>query len=78
VFENRALRRTFGRKRDEITEEWRKLHKEEINDLYPLTQYYSRDDIENNEMGGTCSTYGWRRESYTGFWWGNLRERDHL
>jgi len=29
-------------------------------------------------MGGACSTYGWRAEMYTGFWWGNLRERDHL
>jgi len=33
VFENRALRRIFGYKRDEITEEWRKLHNEELNDL---------------------------------------------
>jgi hypothetical protein len=30
------------------------------------------------EMGGACSTYGGRREVYTGFWWRNLRERDHL
>jgi len=29
-------------------------------------------------MGGTCSTYGGKGEAYTGFWWGNLRERDHL
>ena len=29
-------------------------------------------------MGGACSAYGGRREAYTGFWWGNLRERDHL
>ena len=28
------MRRKFGRKRDEITEEWRKLHKDELNDLY--------------------------------------------
>jgi hypothetical protein len=28
-------------------------------------------------MGGACSTYG-RREAYTGFWWGNLKEIDHL
>ena len=34
VFENRVLRRIFGPKRDEVTWEWRKLHNEEINDLY--------------------------------------------
>ena len=34
VFENRVLRRIFGRKRDKVTGEWRKLHKEELNDLY--------------------------------------------
>jgi hypothetical protein len=34
VFENRLLRRIFGPKRDEVTGECRKLHNEEINDLY--------------------------------------------
>jgi len=34
VFENRVLRRVFGPKRDEVTGEWRKLHNEELNDLY--------------------------------------------
>jgi len=34
VCENRLLRRTFGPKRDEVTGEWRKLHNEELNDLY--------------------------------------------
>jgi hypothetical protein len=34
VFENRVLRRIFGSKRDEVTREWRKLHTEELNDLY--------------------------------------------
>jgi len=29
-------------------------------------------------MGGACSTYGAGGEAYTGFSWGNLRERDHL
>ena len=33
-FENRMLRRIFGPKRGEVTGEWRKLHNEEINDLY--------------------------------------------
>ena len=35
VFENRVLRRIFGPKRDGVTGEWRKLHNEELNDLYP-------------------------------------------
>jgi len=34
VFENRVLRRIFGPKRDDITGEWRKIHKEELNDLH--------------------------------------------
>ena len=34
LFENRFLRRIFGPKRDEGTEEWRKLHNEELNDTY--------------------------------------------
>jgi hypothetical protein len=34
VFENRVLRGVFGPKRDEATGEWRKLHNEELNDLY--------------------------------------------
>jgi hypothetical protein len=33
VFENRALRKIFIPKRDEVTGEWRKLHYEELNDL---------------------------------------------
>jgi hypothetical protein len=34
LFENGVLGRIFGPKRDEVTEEWRKLHNEELNDLY--------------------------------------------
>ena len=36
VFESRVLRRVFGPKRDEVTGEWRKLHNEELSDLYSL------------------------------------------
>ena len=35
MFENRVLRRIFGSERDEVTEEWRKLHNEELINLYP-------------------------------------------
>jgi hypothetical protein len=34
VFEKRVLRRIFGQKRDEVTGEWRKLHNEELHNLY--------------------------------------------
>ena len=34
VFENMVLRRIFGPRRDEVTGEWRRLHNEELNDLY--------------------------------------------
>jgi hypothetical protein len=34
VFENMVLRRIFGLRRDEVTGEWRRLHNEELNDLY--------------------------------------------
>jgi hypothetical protein len=34
VFENKVLRRIFGPKRDEVTGGWRKLHNEELRDLY--------------------------------------------
>jgi len=36
VFENMVLRRIFGPRRDEVTGEWRRLHNEELNDLYSL------------------------------------------
>jgi len=34
VFENMASRRIFGPRRDEVTRKWRRLHNEELNDLY--------------------------------------------
>jgi len=36
VFENRVLRKVFGPKRDDVTGKWRKLHNEDLNDLYSL------------------------------------------
>ena len=34
AFENKVLRRIFGPRRDEVTGDWRRLHNEELNDLY--------------------------------------------
>jgi hypothetical protein len=50
-------RRIFGPKRDEISGYWRKLHNEELNDVF-LIQYCLGDKIEKNEFGGACSASG--------------------
>ena len=48
VLEKRVLGRIFGPKRDEVTREWRKLHNEELNDLYCSPNICSGDKIEKN------------------------------
>jgi hypothetical protein len=40
------------------------------------TKYCKSDEINQDEMGGLCGTH-WGEEIHTGFWWGNLKERDH-
>ena len=42
----------------EVKGEWRKLHNEELSDLYSLTEYCAGGKIEKNEMGGACGEYG--------------------
>jgi hypothetical protein len=42
VFENRVMRRIFGPKRDEVTGEWRKLHSEELHNLYSSPDIISK------------------------------------
>jgi hypothetical protein len=52
VFENRVLRRIFGPKRDEVTGEWKKLHNEELCDLYSLPSIIRM--IKSRRMGWAC------------------------
>jgi len=40
AFENRVLMRIFGPRRDEVTGEWRRLHNEELNDLYSFPKLF--------------------------------------
>jgi hypothetical protein len=56
VFDNRVLKRIFGPKRNVVTGEWRRLHNEELNDLYSSPNIIRV--IKKNEVGGACSTYG--------------------
>jgi hypothetical protein len=66
VFENRVLRGIFGPERDEVTGEWRKLHNEELNDLYCSKNIVR---VKVSLMRG--------RETCIDLWWENMRERDH-
>ena len=77
MFENRVLRRIFGPKRDEVTGEWRKLHNEELNDLYCSLNTARVIKSRRIRWAGHVARMG-IGEAYTGFWWGNLRERDRL
>jgi len=71
------LRRIFGPERDEVTREWRKLHNEELSDLYCSPNIVWVIKSRRMRWAGHIARMGERR-GYTGFWWGNLRERDHL
>ena len=77
VFENRVLSNIFGPKRDEVTGEWRKIHNEELNDLYASPSTVRVIKSRRMRYGGMWHVWG-IGEAYTGFWWGNLREREHL
>jgi hypothetical protein len=48
----------FVAKRDKVTGECRKLHDEELNDLYSLPNIVAGGKIEKDEMGRTCGAYG--------------------
>jgi hypothetical protein len=72
-----VLRRIFELKRDEVMGECRKLHNEELNDLYCSPNIVRVIKSIRMRWAGHVARMG-RGEAYTGFWWGNLRERDHL
>jgi hypothetical protein len=76
VFENSVLRRVFVPKRDEVTGEWRKLHNEELSDLYSLPSIVRVVKSRRLRWAEHVGRMG-RGEVCTVFWWGNLRERDH-
>ena len=76
VFGNRVLRRIFGPKGEEVSGEWRKLLHKELSDLY-FSPNIVRVIKSRMRWAGHVARMK-RLEVHTGFWWGNLKERNHL
>jgi hypothetical protein len=64
VFENRVLRRIFGPKRDEATGEWRRLHKEELNDLHSSPNIIRVIKPRRMRWAGHVASIGEKRGAY--------------
>jgi hypothetical protein len=64
VFENRVLRRIFGPKRDKVTGEWRKLHNEELHDLYTSPSILRRIKSRRMRWTGHVVRMGENRNAY--------------
>jgi len=64
VFENRVLRRIFGSKRDEVTGEWKKLHSEELNELYSSPNIVRGIKSRRMRWAGHVARMGERRGVY--------------
>jgi hypothetical protein len=73
VFENRVLRRIFGPKRDEVTGEWRKLHNEELHDLYSSQSIIRIIKARRMRWAGHVARMG-KRGTRIGCRWESQRE----
>jgi hypothetical protein len=75
VIENRMLRRIFGPKRDEVAGEWRKLHNEELHDLYFSPRIIRIMKSRRTRWAEHVARMRRRRTCIS--WWESQRERDH-
>jgi hypothetical protein len=64
VFENRVLRKIFGPKRDEVTGEWRKMHNEELRDLYSSPSIIKTIKSRRMRWAGHIALMGEKRNAY--------------
>jgi hypothetical protein len=76
VFKNRILRRIFGLKRDEVIGSWRKLHNEELYNLYCSPSIIRIIKSKKMTWVGHVARMG-RSEMHIGFWCKRHKEGDH-
>jgi hypothetical protein len=73
VFENRVLRKKFGKKRDEVTGEWRKQCNDELRDLHFSPSIIRILKPRRMRWAGHVARMG-RRGTRIGYWWESQRE----
>jgi hypothetical protein len=76
LFENKVLRRIFRPKRDQVTGGWRKLHNEELHDLYPSPSIIIIMKSRRMRWAGHVARMG-KRGTPTGCWWERQKEGGH-
>jgi hypothetical protein len=76
VFENRMLRRTFELKRNEVTEAWRKLHNEDLHNVYFSPSIIKMITSRRMRLADHVTRTG-KRGMHTGYWWESHKERKH-
>jgi hypothetical protein len=67
VFKNRAMRKIFGSKREEITGDWSRLHNMELHSFQSTPIYFANDKIRKNKIGGAFGTRGGEEKFIQGF-----------
>jgi hypothetical protein len=71
-----VLRRIFGPKREEVIGGWRKLHNEELHNLYCSPSIIKMIRSWRMRWAGYVATMG-RRGMHVGFWWESQKKRDN-
>jgi hypothetical protein len=76
VFENRVLRRIFGPKGDEVTGGWRKLHNEEVQNLYSSPSIIRMIKSRRMRWAGHVALIE-EKGMHVGYWWESQKKSGH-
>jgi len=76
LYDNMVMRRIFGPRREQVKGEWRRLHNEELNDLYSSPNIVRVIKSRKMRWAGHVAHMSEERVC-VGSWWGNRKDGDH-